>query len=290
MCLFSGFAHAGTIGTVKPQAEVTMPCANYGWDFTLAALYLKSSYFDYTAPFLIDDGFDDFPPRWGWGFIIGGSYHFDLGSDIVIDWYHFGKTTNERINTATEVAPFQTLYIEFRPKWDAVNLEVGQTMVLNARNDIRFHVGGQFSRISHDLYVTDGELPQPDAIHNSFNGFGPRIGVDANFSLVPGIKAYLTGAFAVLFGKPEFHTYTNNILDDVGTTNFSRHEIVPEFDGKLGSRFIFPCAQGDFNVDVGYMMNKYFHAQLYRTITSDTRVVDFALYGPYLRFNYIGYI
>lgn len=283
-------SYAGTVGTLKPVGEVTMPCANYGWDFTIGALYLKTTNFDYLAPFEVDDEYNELPPRWGWGFIIGGSYHYTLGSDIVIEWYHYGRTTEQPVITATSTVPSQILYTEFRPKWDAVNLEFGQTIVLSDRHFMRFHAGGQFSRISHDLYVNNGTLPLPDAIHNSMNGFGGRIGMDVHYNLSHQISAYVQNAFAVLYGKPEFHTLTSGIIDSTGITQFSKNGIVPEFEAKIGSRFTFPWPQGDLNIDVGYMANRYFEALLYRTIRAETQLVDFSLYGPYLRVNYIGYI
>lgn len=284
-------AFAGTMGEVTCEGEVTMPCAVNGWDFTIAALYLKTAYSDdFLQPFATQTGFQELSTLWGWGFVLGGSFHWDLGRDIKLNWYHYGKTTERAIFAAIEAEVEPLLYqTEFRPKWDAVNIEFGQTMVLGPLTHMRFHMGGQYTRISHDFYVNDGTLPQPDAVHSSMNGFGGRFGVEMHRNFTNAISLYIENAGAVLVGKPEFHTYTNGILDVPGLTSFNKIQVVPELEGKIGGRIKFELAQGDFNFDLGYMVNKYFEAQIFRTITSDTSIINFALLGPYLRFNYIGY-
>lgn len=291
--LKASFVFAGTMGEVICNGEVTMPCAVQGWDFTVQALYLKTTNsVDFFQPFASEEVFLRHSPKWGWGFVFGGSFHWGLGRDIKLNWYHYGRTTEREIFFPVPALPDESyLSTEFRVKWDAVNIEFGQTVVFGPLTNMRIHMGSQYTRIGHDIYINNDDVfTAADTLQTSLHAFGGRLGVEITRNLTNCLSLYIENAGSVLVGRNEFHTRTYGNIDIFGRSTLNKVEIVPEFEGKIGGRVKYELAQGDFNLDVGFMANKYFDAQLFKTVSGNTNTVDFGLYGAFLRFNYIGYV
>lgn len=162
------------MGPVCMMGNVTVPCANTGWDVGVQALYLKPSYSDELAwagvnsstltsqpggilTTLITDTQVENDPAWSWGFKLEAAYHFSTGNDLNLNWYHLvPKTTNSIITTSfvDPVAPNGSIdgsassdLLSIKPSWDAINLEFGQHVDFSQHKKIRFHGGVQFAQI-----------------------------------------------------------------------------------------------------------------------------------------------
>ena len=292
LALGSSAVFAGSMGPVCAPGNVTVPCASTAWDFGAQALYLKPSYSGlgyigstYTTnaadTSVTSEQYNRTPYNWGWGFKIEGSYHFNTGNDLNLNWYHLDHTSNKNFSWVTgsfaghsnidTTVPATTLSASAQTRWDAVNLEFGQHAHFGEWKNIRFHGGVQYAYIKDSLDADFNGMVVPaqlGAIDNSlkFSGFGPRIGADYWYNWGNGFAMYANGASALLVGSQSFdttHVITTGDVPPVVTSltkSGSMTAIVPELEAKLGVTYTYAMAQGDLSLDLGWMWVNYFNA------------------------------
>lgn len=265
-------AIAGTMGPTCAPGNLSVPCANNGWEFGAEALYLQPIYsVEGNSPraiFSPNYSSGDIPlpsANWAWGFMIEGAYHWGTGKDISLSWYH--------VNHATELnvifpfidmgAPHHNFQapetLNLHPQWDAANVEFGRHIDIDEQESLRVHAGVQYARVITHLTgfvpggtytdingnVTAGPLPtQHQNVTSKYNGFGPRGGIDLNYDLSHGVSIYANGAGALLIGSASF---INERLEsaplggssDPGTNAAygSRTIVIPELEAKLGVKY-----------------------------------------------------
>lgn len=312
----SSAAIAGTMGPVCTPGNVTVPCERTAWDFGVYALYLQPTYnanmgyagansFVTTGVDSVefDNEFNEANPRYGWGFKLEGSYHFNTGNDLNLNWYHYNKTTDKDFVVNPFVDPL-LLDTSFESKWDAVNLELGQHIDVSENKKVRLFAGVQYARIQNEAdaaaFINVGaDEPLVVAAGNTmkFNGAGPRVGIDMMYDFGNGFAIYGTGATALLVGTSSFDNGAVAIFPtDPETTvavfnHGSKNAVVPEVEAKLGAKYTYAMAQGDISLDGGWMVANYFNAQhtgvsvLGLPVTVES---DFAINGPYLGLKWVG--
>jgi len=319
LALSSSAVFAGTMGPVCTPGNVTVPCERTAWDFGVQALYLQptlsasNGYDFYSTDFDGVRRYHDFDPDWGWGFKLEGSYHFHTGNDLNVNWYHMNKKTENHYGDffLSGFSPLvgNILSTRFEPKWDAVNVELGQHVDFSEWKVIRFHGGVQYARIEHDY---SANLTTPFALTNlvgvvpgspfrifsaetKFNGFGPRVGADMSYNLGNGFAVYANGATALLIGQGKFRSNFGlvPILTPFGIPGHgSKTTMVPEMEAKLGAKYTYAMAQGDLSLDAGYMWVNYWNANHILVGHSDgtftARESNFALSGPYVGLKWVG--
>ena len=95
--VLSGISFAGTMGPVCSPVNSTVPCPMNAWDLGVEALYLKPVY-NATGAYInnaIDtQDYSEISNKWGWGFRLDGSYHFNTGNDASLDWMHYDTTSH----------------------------------------------------------------------------------------------------------------------------------------------------------------------------------------------------
>ena len=306
----SSAVFAGSMGPVCSAVNVTVPCEATAWDFGAKALYLKPSVNNGTgfSP-LVSDTEVDHAPNYNWGFEIEGSYHFNTGNDLNINWSHVSKSSSKtfaaRPTTAFNYGPlggsttstFEGGEVTVDPKWDAVNFEFGQHVDFGDNKAIRFHGGAQYARLANSVTKSAGRLltaTSPEAVSTSYdnyttynptyNGFGPRLGMDMSYDWGNGLGIYANGATAILAGTRSFSsTYSDSLHNSVGSSS-SQTVVVPAVDAKLGATYTYAMAQGDLTLDAGWMWVNYFN--VHQNADGDNN--DFGLQGPFIGLKWLG--
>ncbi len=306
LALNSSIGFAGTMGSVCQPGNVTVPCPQTGWDFGVSALYLKPVYSGDLA-FLSSNvtRFDQTTNEKGvensqqlrWGFVLQGGYHFNSGNDLTLNWYHLNEKSNTFFGSSTSNVPDADLNTRttatLKPSWDAVNLEFGQHVDMSLIQNMRFHGGVQYARITtkRSVETIDGA----DAIGRnnselSYNGFGPRIGADMAYSLGRGFALHANGATAVLIGTSKSSRFASvsPAANPGNSYLYSKTALVPEIEGKLGLNFSRVVRQGVLEFDVGYLWINYFDAQLGALDNTMLYDSNFGVQGPYLGLKWFG--
>jgi hypothetical protein len=302
LALGSSAVGAGTMGPVCTPGNVTVPCETTAWDFGVYALYLQPAYdVDYGYGPSISDGittsYVDTDPDWGWGFKLEGSYHFNTGNDLNLNWYHWKKDTDSTLSGVT-IPGFSPFFgaSQFEPEWDAVNLEFGQHVDFGDFKDIRFHAGLQYARIEHDILASGfvGVVSPLTAlstrVNSEFSGVGPRIGMDMQYNFGNGFAIYGNGATALLVGDAKFNAAVASGGFLTGSISGSKTTIVPELEAKLGAKYTYAMAQGDLTLDAGWMFVDYLNVNHFISPIAGigTRETNFALQGPYAGLKWVG--
>lgn len=178
----SSAVFAGTMGPVCTPGSVTVPCPRTAWDFGAQALYLQVS-----RPGVTDQGsivniipqsetFVKQGNKWGWGFQIEGSYHFNTGNDLNLSWYHLDKSSNRLATLGTGQDFIDNTGFNFggsggagtlalggtgssvslndSDKWNAVNLEFGQHVDMGEFVNMRFHGGLTWAGIKNSATIS----------------------------------------------------------------------------------------------------------------------------------------
>ncbi|MGQ3890730.1 Lpg1974 family pore-forming outer membrane protein [Legionella sp. CNM-4043-24] len=290
LALGSSAVFAGTMGPVCTPGSVTVPCERTAWDFGIQALYLQPTQDIFAGARITTNNnqthvrYNDIDADWGWGFKLEGSYHFNTGNDLNINWYHYNKTTDHNLNLNVNGTNLLNVRASLEPKWDAVNFEFGQHVDFGEQKNIRFHGGAQYVRIEHEFRSRfRGNNVNLLNINTDFNGFGPRLGMDMSYDLGNGFAIYGNGATALLIGTSDFHTNLANTVFASG----SKTIMSPELEGKLGATYTYSMAQGDLSLDVGYMWVNYFDVARTPVIDALTNT-NFSLSGPYIGAKWVG--
>ncbi|MFT4060712.1 MAG: Lpg1974 family pore-forming outer membrane protein [Legionella sp.] len=313
LCL-SNVVFAGTMGPVCSPDNVTVPCPKNAWDFGAQALYLKSLSNNNSWLSTINTGsasgtriYQQYHRDFEWGFRLEGSYYFNTGNDIRVNWIWWKDGPSSRYDltglwaldtTATLIATGTS-----ETKFNEVNAEFGQHVDFSRNADIRFHAGLQFAKIefnSTDVSGLSGSVVFPEENYMStthsilkYEGVGPRVGADMTYNFSnSGFSIYGNVATALLIGTSK---YADDSLYTATTRPvYSKFDaLVPEIETKLGAKYALGLTQGTLILDAGYMVINYFsplHSSNLDLIVGDeTRNdVNFGLRGPYFGAKWIG--
>ncbi|STX29209.1 outer membrane protein [Legionella beliardensis] len=321
--LSSSIGFSGTMGPVCTPGNVTVPCPTMGWGVGIQALYLQSLYSNINLS-AVNIGsasgtriYKDLDNDFDWGFRLEGSFHFNTGNDLNVNWVRWHEDFENRLTPipGTVLVPgapeINTISLATRyysnTDFDSVNAEFGQHVDFGEFKDIRFHAGAQYAQIKSRFranQVISGAPPEFADLNGSdsltdtlkFNGGGPRLGLDMMYNWGNGFAIYGKGAVAALVGETKY--YNNSPFSDEDgnrsrPVRSSYTGLVPELDAKLGAAYTFPLAQGNLTLDVGYMVVNYFNplhiSDLDLNTAQETRLQsDFGLHGAYAGIKWIG--
>lgn len=294
LALGSSAAFAGTMGPVCTPGSVTVPCEKNAWDFGAQALYLQASGDNYVnvRPANGANVYENLNQDWGWGFKIEGSYHFNTGNDLNINWYHFQKDTKTNLVRPAVNNVNEVVGARIEPRWDAVNLELGQRVQFGEQKNIRFHGGLQYAHTEREFSFRSAGVTQLYG-ETKFDGIGPRLGMDLSYELGNGLAIYGNTAGALLVGDSKFRNTAATTLPSVASSYGKKTQIVPELEAKLGLAYTHSMAQGDLTFDAGWMWVNYFAAQHNPEGSIDTSSYNpassnFALNGPFVGAKWVG--
>lgn len=313
----SGFATAGTMGTapVCTPGDVTVPCASKKWDLGVQALYLRPAYttLGYAPVSALDStaALQHVEPDWNWGYRLEGSYHFDTGNDITLNWSHYdvdsrlGVYSGQYLQLGVPgVFPTRVIASNYQVfldnKYNQVNLVLGQQVDMGLLKKARFYGGLQYADIRVDstsyftltnpvfLAITGGGVK--DFINTDFTGAGPVLGIDYSYDLTSALSITANTAGSLLCGTSRYNFSTAYVNGLVAASLYnSKKIIVPSLEAKLGAKYAYEMAHGVVNLEGGYQIVNYFNALQAKPVTSSTLVTsNFGLYGPYLGVKWLG--
>ena len=294
----SSAVFAGAMGPVCAPGNVTVPCEHQGWDVGGKALYLQSSWgalnFPYSQTVNNVDNFHDESTPWDWGFMLEGSYHFATGNDVNLNWYHVNDSHTSYANgllfdTTAHAEGSGPATITTKPRWDAVNIEFGQHVDYSQAFSVRYHAGFEYVRIDFKKMASGYAPPLPYlfkvARDISYNGFGPRAGIDASYSFGNGFAAYANSAVGMYAGSSKFsYGVSPNLLPGRAGSSML---VVPELEAKVGATYTYSMAYGDISLDGGWMWINYFNPMTYGD-SGEVHSANFGLQGPYLGLKWVG--
>jgi hypothetical protein len=295
----SSTSQANTINSTSVTNNATS-CYDYPpWSLGITALYLQPSFggngLGYSS-FSNYSGNDDngrfvgisgasnhinnINPKRAWGFQLNGAYRFNLTNELEIEWYHLNENVNGYLPNGSVFSGnydgFYAGHLKFREQWNAVNLEVAHSILLDENKTVKLHAGLAFANIKNKfinypqlfrtgnaLFVTTETL--------SYNGLGPRMGADFNYIFGRGLNLYAKAAASLLLGKNKqdvsgFQNYTNSVygFQPYGTPNYSQSNtnvVVTELEAKLGIKYDYQIAQNNkLSFDIGYLWMSYLNA------------------------------
>lgn len=272
--LATNVAFSGTMGPTCAAGLVTVPCPDTGWDLGAKALYLQPLYnksLSYLGTRNNADGevlgLVKNNPDWSWGFELGASYYFNTGNDINLSWLHLDSTRTQ-VNAENTIGfgfrSMTTNITSLKPRWDAVNIELGQRVNLGDFKKIRFHGGVQYANITTKINNKDTVLVPGDynTISMKTSNFGPRIGSDLYYGLGKNFSVFAKSAVALLVGTSSLNRTVGNIDFPETINNHARkNTLITDLEAKLGINYSHMVSNGSLALDIGYMWVNYFNAQ-----------------------------
>lgn len=276
-------ALAGSMGPVCVDKTVTVPCYFNAWVFDAEALYIKSAYsaniitgIPNASGTLAFTG-ANMHPSWGGAFKLEGSYLFGTGHDLTVNWYYYSKASTDN-------------YIYIRPKWEAINIELGQYTKITNHQELRIFGGLHLMKLSRQT-IFPFLLGAPNQFNRKIrvNAAGGRIGMDFAYKSPIGIDIYTKGAASLIVGSNE----SSNANNFAVTNKAGYDSLIPELELKLGLKYTYELANDAVTIDAGFLWLNYFNAFFeLNPITAPTSLAPsyYGVYGPYVGIKFVGNI
>jgi hypothetical protein len=304
---------AGSMGTGCSAYSLDGACANSAWSLGVKALYLQPNSDLYQNSVTLSSGSSvvnlGINPAWSWGFAVNGAYYINAVNDLSVQWseFHDNYSQSEPSSSLSYVYPsgitidtqYSAIYQSAHLEWDQVNIEFAQHLTVTPYNILRVHGGATYSRLVNNGYNAynsstsiNGAPPSANAYSGqytaSYNGFGPRLGGDFDYTLLNGLNIYAKAALGLLAG-----TSKSNLLGPQGySISYSHAIVVPELEGKLGGFYSYPMNNSNLNLDLGWLWTNYFNvltsAVSPQATTTDSQTTNFGLQGLYLGLQWQG--
>lgn len=302
----SSLVFAGSMGPSCDNSTLSTPCSERAWQVGGKALYLQATpgLGQSNSGVTNQNGrYISYPDQWGWGFQLEAGYQFGKTGDININWAHLSDSAQNFSSgpfTVDQLYPHlgtSSVVLTNNPKWDSVNLEFGQTVIVNDNKHFRFHGGIAYARVgsSNNRAINDPTTPAVyfDEKNITYNGFGPRAGLDFDYAWHYGLAVYANAAVGLLVGQAKTSFIERNTIDGAtinAILSDSKTQIVPELEGKLGIKYDYALAQGDLTMDVGWLWIDYLNAQTGFLSEGQNTVIaqDFGLQGLYFGLKWQG--
>lgn len=288
----SGLSFAGSMGPVCSPINSTVPCPMNAWDIGVEALYLKPVYNAAGAYINNAVGTHDYSEisnKWGWGFRLDGSYHFNTGNDASLDWMHYDNTSH-----------FIPYNVYNANRFDRANMVLGQHVDFSQAKSARFYGGLQYTSIQVNQTANNIAVPTQFGVagfnallqnnNSDFKGVGPIVGIDFAYALgTSGFSITANTATSLLYGSSRANVA--NMEDNVALVHTSiyasKKSMISGIEEKLGLNYKHQFSQGQLTLNGGYQALNYFNP-LTRVATAGIVNSDFGLYGPYLGVHWLG--
>jgi len=269
------------------------------WNIYGDTLYLRSNTGSLNvAGYRTNNNFDTYIVTgniWGWGFKLGGTYEYQKDKDIDINWYSIDDQntvylSGPIVNSSGIFLNGPQIKTFNQAKWNAVNIEFAQHINSIKDTALRLYAGAEYVAINETLeFYSPGT--GSDATYRghaiSYYGFGPRVGIDALYSVTSPLRIYSKTALGIYAGTSR-ENGTGNTADGILTGhNLFAMFIVPSIEEKLELNYTASIPSGELTVDTGWLWVNYFQALITR-VGDVIHAENFGFQGPYLGLKWRG--
>ncbi len=139
--------------------------------------------------------------------------------------------------------------------------------------------GARYGHLGQKLeadYLITGTTTVTSAI--TFNGGGPRVGLDGEYKVLGGFYGYGKGVLSLLAGRFQgSYNETNVFTGLVGTTALSENRLVPILELELGAGW--QSRNGRVRISGGYYVGNWFNAMTIPSLANSIQRNDFTSNG-----------
>jgi Flp pilus assembly protein TadG len=224
-------------------------------------------------------------PNFSPAFSFGLRYIPTVSNDIQLNWTHLNTGANasvvgapgQMVGPPFEIGPTASVYqiahgnVNFG--YDSINLDAGHTFCGDCPFQLRVFGGVEFARINENLtgmfQSLDGLTSAANTTSSLFTGAGPRLGMKGQYA-IGNFQFFGEAAGAGLIGTSQSRinfSATSTAApglaqpNNQALTSPNEMQVVPSFDGKLGTAYVFPPSNyGQFRIEVGYQVAVYMNA------------------------------
>lgn len=234
---------------------------------------------------------------WNWGGAIDLRYHFSNKNDVNLNWMYYalhhsattaGRDTATFENDSTSSQEIKTA--SGRIRLNSVNAEFAQSFDLTPRSTARLFAGGQYLNVKKKVtsslvgvFVDQNGtrvISGAGIAHHTYEGVGPRIGLDANYKLKGNFSVFANSAATILLAR---RTLSSSGFSGNSSLKIrQRSDIaIPELEAKLGLTYNQPFVHGTVSISAGWSVINYFSL-----LDADRN--NLTLSGPFLQGRWVG--
>ena len=237
-----------------------------------------------------------------------GAFRSGIGYDIALDkelrFSYFRLKTDNRNSTGVEGVAFYgnddsadvdygSASAEFEHEINSIDIEIAKTKVVSNDLDLKISGGLKYASYQRNVnaiykggsgFSNDGD---PTSIKSDFKGFGPEIGIEADYKIASDFSVYGGANVALIAGNLRVSRNSTADTDSYGYTNKDR-DVVPIFAGDFGLKWSKANIAGNNSlaIKIGY------HIETWQSVFIDAAHYpnaakiehnDLALSGAYLR-------
>ncbi|MBI1831703.1 MAG: hypothetical protein HYR84_09660, partial [Planctomycetes bacterium] len=171
---------------------------------------------------------------------------------VLHNFLAFPNTNNAAIDSLTSSA-------DYRIRLLMGDLELRNAIVNNDRLTFNWLAGARYAHLDQNLasvFQVTGTTTVDSKI--SFDGFGPRVGLDGQYRLSHGLYGYAQGVANLLVGQFRGNYEERNIfVGQVGQTSITANRVVPVLELEVGGGW--QSANGRYRVSGGYYIGGWFN-------------------------------
>lgn len=221
--------------------------------------------------------------------------------------YELNTITDQNGNTAK--ATHNSIFARSKYEYNAVDLTFTKTMHHVGKLNWQLLAGIRYAEIDHDLDsvlqasesfpIFNGQQIQDRATaltqyHTKFQGFGPRLGLNANYDIYHGIKVFGQVAVSLLYSKLDDHdnlTDVDTISSPFGQESasilaksqiFNREGVEPNVDAQVGLSYDHPFHGAILGIRAGYQVDWYHDATAQLDSFGQAHLENVSFAGPFV--------
>lgn len=297
---FSGIAAAADYTPPAPapacmEGSVAVPCEANKWDVGVELLYVQRTSAQNWMLGSNEKGdhrtWQQFKPKYAFGFKVEGAYHFGMGQDVTVNWTHLKKTNKIQFDADDENFSYKA---SIKNNFNRANLEFGQAVNYSEALNSRFHFGLSYVQLKAEDSATELGGEFIDSQESRFRGFGLRTGQRINYAISSGFGAFGEWAVSALVGSTKSNAKAFDGID-TKTASLSSRSITMGLETKAGLEYVHNMAAGDLSMYVAWQANVYQNVvQSYRdndsVVNTDVKPSNhnWGYHGPSIGFKWVG--